>query len=50
MALLTGLAGVPLMRLARTPRVATGLLAVAGLVSITVGLWWGATSVAHLAS
>lgn len=48
MALLTGLAGVPLMRLARTPRVASGLLSVAGLLSVVVGLWWGAASLRHL--
>lgn len=48
MALLTGLAGVPLMRLARSPRVAAGLLTVAGLLSVGVGLWWGAVSVRQL--
>lgn len=50
MALLTGLAGVPLMRLARAPRVAAGLLAVAGLLSVGVGLWWGVASMQHLLS
>jgi hypothetical protein len=48
MALLTGLAGVPLMRLARVPRVAAGLLAVAGALSVAVGGWWGAVSVERL--
>lgn len=48
MAFLTGLAGLPLMRLARTPRVATGLLSVAGLLSVGIGLWWGVVSVQHL--
>lgn len=45
MTLITGLAGVPLQRLAKAPRVATGLLATAGLFSIGVGVWWGAHSV-----
>ncbi len=48
MALLTGLAGVPLMRLARVPRAAAGLLAVAGALSVAVGGWWGAVSVERL--
>jgi high-affinity nickel-transport protein len=42
MALLTGLAGVPLLRLSRTPRLAAALLGVAGLLSTGIGLWWGA--------
>ncbi len=50
MALLTGAAGVPLVRLARSPRLATGLLGVAGALSIIVGLCWGAASVAQLAA
>lgn len=45
MTLITGLAGVPLQQLAKAPRVATGLLATAGVLSIGVGLWWGALSV-----
>lgn len=48
MALLTGLAGVPLMRLARTPRLATSLLLAAGVVSTGVGAWWGLASGARL--
>jgi hypothetical protein len=44
MALLTGLAGAPLMRLARVPRVASALLLVTGLVSTGIGAWWGVTS------
>ena len=50
MALLTGLAGVPLLRLARAPKVAAGLLGATGLLSITVGLWWAATSVRQLSA
>ena len=42
MAVLTGLAGAPLMRLSRSPKLAAALLLVAGLVSTGVGLWWGA--------
>ncbi|MBL8920347.1 MAG: hypothetical protein JNJ54_15880 [Myxococcaceae bacterium] len=48
MALLTGLAGLPLMRLARSPRVAVGLLSMAGVLSVSVGLWWGVASVRQL--
>ncbi|MBE2253248.1 MAG: hypothetical protein IAE78_27200 [Myxococcus sp.] len=48
MSLLTGLAGLPLMKLARAPRVAAGLLASAGLLSIGVGLWWGLSSAQQL--
>ena len=48
MALLTGLAGVPLMRLVRAPRLAAGVLATSGLLSIGVGLFWGLTSAQQL--
>lgn len=48
MALLTGAAGFPLMRLARTPRLATALLGVTGLVSVGMGSWWGVESCARL--
>lgn len=48
MALVTGLAGVPLMRLARAPRVASAMLSLAGVLSIVVGLWWGAVSMRTL--
>jgi hypothetical protein len=41
MSLLTGLAGVPLMKLARAPRLAAGLLLVTGLISTSIGAWWG---------
>lgn len=41
MSLLTGLAGVPLMKLARAPRLAAGLLLFAGTFSTGVGAWWG---------
>lgn len=50
MALLTGLAGLPLRRLAQLPRFAAGLLGVAGLVSIAVGLWWGVESLGRLST
>ncbi len=48
MGLLTGLAGVPLMRLARAPRLSAGLLLVTGLLSTGIGAWWGVTSLSHL--
>ncbi len=48
MALLTGLAGIPLMRLAKTPRLATGLLLFAGMVSTTVGALWGWSAIQSL--
>ncbi len=48
MALLTGLAGVPLMRLVRAPRLAATALATSGLLSIGVGLWWGLSSAQQL--
>jgi len=48
MALLTGLAGLPLMRVARSPRLASMLLGVTGCVSSLVGLWWGFDSGARL--
>ncbi len=44
MALLTGLAGLPLMRVARSPRLASMLLGVTGCVSAMVGVWWGIDS------
>lgn len=44
MALLTGLAGVPMMKVAKAPRLATGLLLSTGVVSMAVGLWWGAAA------
>ncbi|MBL9038222.1 MAG: hypothetical protein JNG84_06910 [Archangium sp.] len=48
MAALTGAVGVPLMRMARAPRVASGLLGAAGVVSLVVGLWWAWASGAKL--
>ncbi len=44
MAVLTGLAGVPLMKLARLPRVAAAMLAVVGVISTGIGAWWGLES------
>lgn len=48
MGLLTGLAGVPLSRLARRPRLSAALLATAGVVSLVVGSWWGVASASRL--
>jgi putative effector of murein hydrolase LrgA (UPF0299 family) len=50
MALLTGLAGVPLMKLSRMPKLATALLLVTGLVSTGIGAWWGVASLQSLLS
>ena len=41
MSLLTGLAGVPLMKLARAPKLAAALLLFTGSVSTATGAWWG---------
>lgn len=41
MALLTGLAGMPLMRLAKSPRLASLMLGTTGLASLVIGLYWG---------
>ncbi len=41
MALLTGVLGVPLARLAKSPRLAALALGVVGLLSSSFGLWWG---------
>lgn len=41
MAMLTGLAGVPLMRAAKSPRAAAWVLGLAGWLSSAVGVWWG---------
>ncbi len=41
MSLLTGLAGVPMMKLARSPRLSAGLLLFTGFVSTGIGAWWG---------
>jgi high-affinity nickel-transport protein len=48
MSLLTGLAGVPLMKLARSPRLAAALLLVTGLVSASIGAWWGWSATVQL--
>lgn len=44
MALLTGLAGLPLLRASRKPQTAAAILAIAGVASVVVGLWWGFAS------
>ncbi len=41
MAMLTGLAGLPLMRAARSPRLSAWVLGLAGCLSSAGGLWWG---------
>lgn len=48
MSLLTGLAGVPMMRLARAPRLAAALLLFIGMFSTGVGAWWGWTALQPL--
>lgn len=48
MALLSGLAGFPLRRLARSPRLASLLLGVTGSVSAVIGVWWGVSCGAKL--
>ena len=48
MTLLTGLAGVPMMKLARTPKLAAALLLFIGLFSTAVGAWWGWTALQPL--
>ena len=48
MSLLTGLAGVPLMRVAASPRLAAGLLLFTGLISTSIGAWWGWTAMQQL--
>ena len=48
MALLTGVAGVPLRRLGSHPRAAAMLLSVTGAVSVAVGGWWGVLSASRL--
>lgn len=41
MALLTGLAGIPIMRLTRAPRLAAALMLGTGFLSTGIGTWWG---------
>jgi len=50
MALLTGLAGLPLMRVARAPRAAALLLGVAGVLSVGIGGFWAIASGLELAA
>jgi hypothetical protein len=49
MALLTGLAGLPLRKVAEAPRVAAALLGVAGVLSVGVGGFWAVMSGLELA-
>jgi hypothetical protein len=44
MAALTALMGSPLARLSRAPLWAGRVLLVVGLLSVSLGLWWGAVS------
>jgi high-affinity nickel-transport protein len=44
MGLLTGLAGLPLLRASRKPQTAAAILGLAGVASVVVGLWWGFAS------
>jgi high-affinity nickel permease len=48
MALLTGVAGVPMERIARRPRARAVLMACVGSASLLVGVAWGAPIVARL--
>lgn len=48
MAMLTGLAGWPLKRLAQMPRMAALLLAFTGTLSVVIGVWWGAASLSRI--
>jgi high-affinity nickel-transport protein len=48
MAALAGVAGVPLARMARMPRVLPALVAITGVVSVGLGVAWGAPIVARL--
>ena len=50
MSLLTGLAGVPMARVARNPRLAAALLLFTGLLSTGIGAWWGWTAIEQLAA
>ena len=49
MALLSGLVGAPLARAARAPASARAVTAVAGLLSLALGLWWSLPLVRALA-
>ncbi len=48
MSLLTGLAGVPMMKLARSPRLAAGLLLFTGVLSTAIGACWGWGAIQNL--
>jgi ABC-type nickel/cobalt efflux system permease component RcnA len=48
MGLLTGLAGMQVSKLVRTPQLASALLFLTGVGSTCVGLWWGRESLQHL--
>lgn len=48
MALLTGLLGLPLQAVARSPVLARRVSLAAGLLSTAVGAWWGASALAQL--
>ncbi|HEY0882318.1 MAG TPA: hypothetical protein VGD87_12335 [Archangium sp.] len=47
MSALTGLAGLPLMKLARAPKFAAAMLMVTGVLSTAVGAWWGFSALAR---
>ena len=48
MAMLTALCGVPLARLQRAPKLMTGFLLAAGVLSVSVGAWWGVNAAERL--
>lgn len=48
MALLTGIAGVQVGKLVRTPQLASALLFVTGIGSTCVGLWWGLSALSSI--
>lgn len=48
MALLTGLLGLPLQAVARSPVLARRVSLTAGLLSTAVGAWWGVSALAQL--
>lgn len=48
MALISGVAGVPLERLARRPKAQSALLGAVGALSLVVGVCWGAMAIGRL--
>jgi hypothetical protein len=48
MAMLAGVAGAPLARLARRPNGLRAMLALSGALSLGLGLAWGATALLHV--